>query len=193
MVLKMKVLFATSNHNKVAQAKIALPDFEVEQLDADVFEIKSLNLQETIERKAIDTFNLVKKPVVVEDTCLFFEAYENFPGTYSKFCYQTLGLNGLLKLLEGKDRKAKFVSSVAFIEAGMEKPIVFSGEMNGRISEKIVGKIVYKMPYATIFIPSGSDKTFNELTSEEKNAVSHRASAFRKLGEWLKERKRKKD
>ena len=186
----MKILFATSNHQKVAQARLALPDFEVEQLDADVFEIKSLSLDETIERKAIDTFALVKKPVVVEDTCLFFNAYENFPGTYSKFCYQTLGLDGLLKLLEGKDRKATFVSSVAFIEQGMNKPIVFTGEIKGRISEKPVGEIIYKMPYATIFIPSGSNKTFNELTSEEKNAVSHRGIAFRKLGEWLKKKEK---
>ncbi|OIO25063.1 hypothetical protein AUJ14_04920 [Candidatus Micrarchaeota archaeon CG1_02_55_22] len=180
----MPLLFATTNEGKVIEAVRVLSSFgvSVEHAAVDVPEPKTLDLEETIRAKAEIAFNLVGEPVVVEDTGLFLDAYPNFPGTYTKYSVQTIGLPGILKLLEGKPRGAEFRTAVALASA--DGVFVFWGSVRGTISESFAGDSHVKLPFDSVFIPEGSAKTFAEMGAE-KDADSHRARAFRALGEWL--------
>ena len=121
---------------------------------------------------------------MVEDAGLFIEALKGFPGPYSSYVYKTLGVQGILKLMEGvKRREAYFLSAIAYAEPGLE-PKVFLGKVEGFIVPEARGSKGFG--FDPIFQPKGSEKTFAEMGVEEKNRFSHRAKALSALAEWLK-------
>jgi len=123
-------------------------------------------------------------PVLVEDTGLFIEALGGFPGPYASYVLRTIGLEGVLKLLEGvQDRGAYFRTALAFCDGAGSEPVVFTGEARGLISERPRGSGGFG--YDPIFVPEGGGgRTFAEMSRSEKNALSHRAKAFRAFSEW---------
>ena len=135
-----------------------------------------------LKSKALHAFALFKKPLVVEDTCLFLDAFPEFPGTYSKFMVRTIGLEGVLRLLEGKKRGAVFVTLVAFVSGGGMR--VFRGECGGRITKRIVPPVPGGLAYDAVFIPDGEKRTFSKMTKEDKAKYSHRARAFGAFRKW---------
>lgn len=88
----------------------------------------------------------------------------------------------LLANLEGvADRRARFRTVISLILGGRER--LFEGVVEGRIAERETGAEGFG--YDPLFVPEGSERTFAEMTAAEKNAVSHRARAVRKLAEYL--------
>jgi XTP/dITP diphosphohydrolase len=122
-------------------------------------------------------------PFVVEDAGLFIEHYSGFPGVYSSYALSTIGLKGILKLMEGlENRDARFHSVVAY-RYGTEIR-TFQGMVKGNIAQSIRGTSGFG--FDPIFIPKEVEgKTFGEMMAEEKKSLSHRAKAFKKLGKWL--------
>ena len=89
----------------------------------------------------------------------------------------------LLKNLEGaENRRARFRTVISLILGGEEH--LFEGVVEGRIIDREAGHEGFG--YDPLFIPDGYAKTFAEMTTDEKNAVSHRARAVRKLAEFLR-------
>ncbi len=126
-------------------------------------------------------------PFILEDAGLFVDALKGFPGVYSKYVFFTIGLAGILRLLEGiENRKAVFRSVYAYGEPG-KKPIIIIGECKGIISTEEHGN--HGFGYDPLFIPDGGEKTFGEMTVEEKNQFSHRGKALQKLAIVLKDLK----
>ncbi len=123
-------------------------------------------------------------PVLVEDTGLFIQALGGFPGPYASYVLKTIGLEGVLKLLSGvEDRRAYFRTALAFCDGRGAEPVVFTGEAHGTISHEPRGSSGFG--YDPIFVPEGGDgRTFAEMSRSEKNALSHRAEAFRAFCEW---------
>ncbi|MFP3951495.1 MAG: XTP/dITP diphosphatase [Candidatus Bathyarchaeia archaeon] len=184
---RRKIWFGTGNPDKVREASVILDKYgvEVAHHDIDKLEIQADTLEE-VSKHSLDALK-TEKPVAVEDSGLFIEWYKGFPGPYSHYVLDTLGLEGVLKLMKGiDDRQACFRSVVAYRENTITK--VFSGTVEGVISEEIKGS--YGFGYDPIFIPDEvpGDETFGELPTETKNSLSHRARSFMALGEWLKER-----
>ena len=180
----MKLYFATGNKHKFAEAQAILKKYNItlEQLDDKGAEDKESTIQEVAKSAAKHLADKHKKPMIVDDTGIFFAAYKNFPGAHPKLMFETLGYKGLLKLLEGENRAAQFVCCVAFCLPG-KNPIVFEGILNGTIAEKPFGLSKDVLPYERIFIANG--KPMVSLSRDEKNELSHRAMGFRKLGEWI--------
>jgi XTP/dITP diphosphohydrolase len=88
----------------------------------------------------------------------------------------------LLKNLEGKsDRSARFVTLICLKTA--DKTLFFEGEIKGSIADAPRGDKGFG--YDPVFIPEGETRTFAEMTSEEKNAISHRKNAVAKLLDFL--------
>ena len=143
--------------------------------------------EEVAKEKARAAAKELGQTVITEDTGLYLEAYENFPGTYSKFVFLGVGLNGILKLLEDKPRNAHFETIVGYCEPGNE-PMVFVGICKGEITEEVHQPITHGVPYDSIFIPEGESRTFSEMTKEEKAKYSHRAKAINKFAEWFNAR-----
>jgi XTP/dITP diphosphohydrolase len=181
-----KIYFITSNKHKFLEVKDIAEkyDFHIEQLPGEKLEIQSNNLLDIARTAALYAYLRLGKPVLVEDAGLFIEKLNGFPGPYSSYVYKTLGLDGVLKLLEGiEDRRACFRSASVLVY----EPYIISaiGEVCGTIIEEPRGSRGFG--FDPIFIPEGSNKTFAEMNVEEKNRYSHRAKAVDKVFKTLKE------
>jgi len=183
-VKERKVYFMTTNRNKYEEVRELGKEYSilVEWLNSPKLEIQSEDLAEIVRYAALNAYLLYKLPIVVEDTGLFIKALNNFPGPYSSYVYKTIGLEGILKLMKDvEDRIASFITYVAFIDS--KRIFIVKGEVRGNISKEIRGNRGFG--FDPIFIPEGYDKTFGEMSVEEKNKVSHRAKAFRQIFEFL--------
>jgi XTP/dITP diphosphohydrolase len=175
---------ATSSEDKYAEAREILAEFGVElgRIDVEKTEIQADDPVKIVEY-SLRQMEDDRRAVVMEDAGIFIEHFGGFPGPYSSYVLKRLGNSGILKLMEGvEDRRAHYQSAVA-IRNGDEIRS-FRGYVKGTIAESIRGTGGFG--YDPIFIPDeGDGRTFGEMTEEEKNVISHRARAFRKLGEWL--------
>lgn len=179
----MKTLyFATSNDNKFKEIKELIPN--IKQLKVELREMKTDDIKELAAEKAKEAFQVVKKPVFVEDTGIFINALNGFPGTNTGWVYKKLdGFNGVMKLMEGiEDRSATFVTVVSYFDGKKSK--VFVGEKRGEISAAAQGSDGWG--YDPVFMPEGMGRTYAELGMEEKNKISHRAIAIGKFLRWIK-------
>lgn len=193
MAFKLKgrvVFFATNNINKFNEARTILTGYDIAMgmLRVKNVEIQSANLKEIAQTSAQDAFKRCRLPVIVEDAGLFIDALRGFPGPYAAYAYKTIDNKGLLKLMENvEDRKAAFQSVIAYCDSDAGAPVCFEGEAVGKITnEARVGNGKSGFGFDPIFQPSESEKTFAEMTIEEKNGFSHRAKAVRKFAEWYK-------
>ena len=182
----MKITFITTNGSKFEEVSRVMAEFgiELEQLNESYEEDHDKGMTEIAKESAKKMAERLQKPVMVDDTGVFIDAYKNFPGPLAKFVFANLGYEGLFKLLDGEDPAGHFETAAAYCEPGGE-PQVFTGQMKGHfIIKSDLGDPGF-MPYMQIFVPDGFEKTIAELSVEEKNSISHRAAAFRKLGEYL--------
>ncbi|MBU1197400.1 non-canonical purine NTP pyrophosphatase [Candidatus Micrarchaeota archaeon] len=124
-------------------------------------------------------------PIIAEDTSIYFKAYPLFPGLYAAYAYDALGLEGLLKLLNGKPRGALFKTAVAYVDDYREK--TFIGTCMGRISRaaSLHGVRGLRFPYERLFIPNGRKKLLSEMSAKEKAEISHRRKALEKFANWF--------
>jgi XTP/dITP diphosphohydrolase len=175
---------ATSNRHKYGEAREILSELGVE---LDFLEAKKVEIQaddpEEIAEYSLRQIRDEGRPVVVEDAGLFIDHYDGFPGPYSEYALRKIGLPGILKLMEGvKERGASFRSVVAYRHGNEVR--CFKGVVRGSIAHSIRGTGGFG--YDPIFVPvEGDGRTFGEMKEEEKNALSHRARAFRGFGEWF--------
>jgi XTP/dITP diphosphohydrolase len=185
------IFFATDNINKFNEARAILGKYKIAtgMLRVKTHEIQSENLEEIAKTSVIEAYRRCNLPLIVEDAGLFIEALNGFPGPYAAYVYKTIANSGLLRLMEKvKDRKARFESVVAYYSSNLELPVCFDGEVSGEIirrerkQDNTLG-----FGFDPVFRPSKSDKTFAEMSIEEKNNYSHRAKALHKFAEWYKE------
>jgi XTP/dITP diphosphohydrolase len=180
------VYFVTGNKGKFTEAAKVASDFGVtlKHLRLEKREIQSEDLDEIACFAAKDAADASGRMVVAEDAGFFVKALAGFPGPYSSYVFKTTGILGILKLVERrKDRSAFFQASVAFCAPG-KRPKSFSGRVYGLVSTKPKG--TQGFGFDPIFIPKrGDGRSFAQMTTEEKNALSHRASAFAKFCKWF--------
>jgi len=180
----MKISFVTQNKFKFNEVREILEKFGIEVEKINLEKPEEGNTIEEIAKNAAEILaNKLEKAVVVEDTGVFFKAYDNFPGINSKKVFNEIGFKGLLDKLKGKDRKAQFKTVAAYCEPGKNAKL-FVGVVNGFIAEEVRMKDKDVMPYEKIFIPEGYDKVWAEIP-EIKKKISHRVKAFEKLGRYL--------
>jgi len=121
--------------------------------------------------------------LVVEDVSLGFNALGNFPGPYVRWLLEAAGGTGLGAIAYGLlDRSARAECCVAYWDG--KQPHMFCGEVNGEIIVDPRGE--RNFGWDAWFQPRGSSKTFAEMTPEEKDAISHRGIAYRKLADHLR-------
>jgi XTP/dITP diphosphohydrolase len=179
------LLFITGNKSKFIEAKTLLKEFgiEVEQADLDIVEPQAETLEEVVEECAREALKMVDRSFIIEDSGLFINALNGFPGVYSSYVYRKIGCEGILRLLAGSaDRSAYFMTALAYGEPHGEIRI-FTGRVDGTISTEPRGKSGFG--YDPVFIPFGSNLTFAEMSVEEKNKFSHRARALRTFASWF--------
>lgn len=187
-----QIIFATNNAHKLSEVQAVLGDrFRLVTLaecgiaeeipeDAPTLEGNALQKARYVhERTGADCF--------ADDTGLEVDALDGAPGVHSAR-YATDGHDFaannrlLLRNLAGAaDRSAHFRTVIALILDGRE--YLFEGRVNGRIAESEAG--CGGFGYDPLFVPEGFDRTFAEMGADEKNAISHRGRAVRRLVEFL--------
>ncbi len=188
----MKILFATNNAHKLSEVSEVLGNgFRLlTPRDCDVTE-EIPETQPTLEGNALQKARYLHERTgldcFADDTGLEVAALGGAPGVRSAR-YATDGHDFaannrlLLKNLEGAtDRRARFRTVIALILNGEEH--LFEGIVEGRIIDAERGAEGFG--YDPLFIPDGGNKTFAEMSAEEKNAVSHRGRAVRRLAAYL--------
>src|SRR5215203_5855302 len=180
----MKAIFVTTNEHKRREVQEIL-SVELESADLDLPEIQAIEPADVAAekaraaREALDDTDL---PVIVEDSGLMVDAWGGFPGALTKWVMQSVGNEGLLRMLApDEDRSATAVCVVAL--AGTEGEVrTFRGEVRGTVAGNPRGEGGFG--YDPVFVPGWSEETYAEM-GEAKNTDSHRARAFRALKEWL--------
>jgi XTP/dITP diphosphohydrolase len=183
---RKQVWFLTSNKGKFreAQAATKASGLRLQMLVAPKIEIQSETLEEIASYAAEEAANRLGLSVVAEDAGLFIHKLNGFPGPYSSDVFKRLGNKGILKLMENTSRRSAKFSSVAAFCAPQSRPRCFAGTVVGYIGLDPRGASGFG--FDPIFIPSkGDGRTFAQMTVKEKNRLSHRAVAFRKLSKWL--------
>jgi XTP/dITP diphosphohydrolase len=178
-----RIVLITQNKHKIAELKPLFDEFNVpfDTADLEKSEIRSQDVEEIALNAAKHANEILDRPVVVDDTGFFVSALSDFPGSYAAYVLQTIGYQGVLKLLEGaQHRSARFVTAVAFCDGNNLKSFV--GQMQGTISDTPSGEGGFG--YDPIFIPNGFSNTYAQLSLTEKVRISHRTKAFRAFLEW---------
>jgi XTP/dITP diphosphohydrolase len=190
-LLEHKVAFLiTSNIHKFSEARRVLGKCGIATVmlkTVQKTEIQDDKITVVAKTSAMEAFKKCNLPSVVEDAGLFIRALKSFPGPYSSYIFRKIGNRGILRLMEDVvDREAKFRSVVAFFDQSVDESKCFIGEVDGEIVEDVRG--VQGFGFDPIFRPIPSEKTFAEMTIQEKNLCSHRSIAFQKFAKWFVER-----
>jgi len=183
----MKIVFATNNLNKIEEVQKALPNVELVSLKSIGCTEELAEEQDTLkgnaQQKAEYVFKKYGFPCFADDTGLLIDALNGAPGVYSaryagSACDSENNMDLVLKNLEGQENRiARFETVIClFDETG---PTFFGGVADGKILECRQGGKGFG--YDPIFSPAGFDLSFAEMTMEQKNEISHRGKAVRKL------------
>ena len=209
--------YVTTNSGKVREAESYLRDGSVAQFDFDYTEIQADELAPIAARGAREAYREAGEPVVVDDAGLFIEALDGFPGPYSSYVEETLGIERVWNLArELDDRRAAFRCTLAYCDGepfaaspdpvdrgdraaaaatgpdqdgaslSVDDPLpvkLFEGYVPGRI---VAPRGDGGFGYDPIF--EHGEETFAEMSTERKNAVSHRGRALEKFAEWYADR-----
>jgi len=182
------IIYVTGNWAKVMSAREVLTPlgFEIENKKLSITEIQADTVEEVAKFSAKEASEKLKANVLKNDTGLFIEALEGFPGPYTHYADEKLGEDGILKLLENENnRNACFIEAFAYCEYGND-PVVFTSITRGVIAKEKSGE--YGWSWDFIFIPEGKDKTMGCYPDKER-LLMWNPDALYKLAEYLKDKR----
>jgi len=188
----MKILFASSNENKIKEIKALLPEgYELVSLADIDFHEEIPETGDTIEENAIQKATYLAGklsiPCFADDTGLVIPKLKGEPGVYSaryagKQRNADDNMNLVLEKLNNKTaRSAHFLTVIALHI--FNKTVVFEGKIDGTIITEKRG--THGFGYDPIFVPENETRTFAEMSAEEKNSMSHRGRALEKMIDFL--------
>ena len=189
-----QIFFATTNKGKVNSITSVLSKFNIEviQKPLEIPEIRNENLKDIAIHKVLYAFENIKKPVIALDAGFYVHSIGGFPKMYVNFVLKTIGVNGILKLVENQDRSCEFKNCLAFFDGTLKEPVVFEESVKGKLADIPRGN---KQDYFWsdlffVFIPEEKNKTLAEMTPEEyfKWREIYASSYLTKFAKWFSER-----
>ncbi|KAF2352382.1 Inosine triphosphate pyrophosphatase [Trinorchestia longiramus] len=174
--------FVTGNAKKLKEVVAILGDsfpVSIRSLAIDLPEYQG-EADDVTRKKCLAAAQEVKAPVIIEDTCLCFNALGGLPGPYIKWFLEKLGPEGLYKMLAGfEDKSAVAQCTFAYSSGNPDSEVIlFHGRVPGAIvsprGENLFG-------WDPCFQPDGHEETFSEMSVETKNTISHRRLALNAL------------
>ncbi|CAD0196332.1 unnamed protein product [Chrysodeixis includens] len=184
------ITFVTGNAKKLEELRAILGgNFPLEIIShkLDLPELQG-EIDEVSIKKCQEAARRLKRPVLVEDTSLCFNALKGLPGPYIKWFLEKLEPEGLTKLLTGwEDKTAKAVCTFAYCDAKNENldVMLFQGITNGQI---VSPRGTRDFGWDCVFQPDGYSQTYAELPKSEKNTISHRYKALEKFKNYFIEK-----
>lgn len=182
----MELTVVTSNDGKFAEfaESLDLKGLNLTRRREAYPEIQADRLEEVVAFGMQWLRSSIQGDFVIDDSGIFIDSIAGFPGVYSSYVYRTIGLDGILRLLtDDKERSAIFSTVLGLFIDGKES--IIKGNCHGSITLLQRGEGGFG--YDPLFVPDGEDRTFAQMELSEKNKVSHRGEALRKLGKILEE------
>ncbi|HKM09720.1 MAG TPA: RdgB/HAM1 family non-canonical purine NTP pyrophosphatase [Candidatus Methanomethylophilaceae archaeon] len=177
----MKIKIITSNPGKVIEFReeFSRLGIEMEHFPYEYDEIQSSDLEEVVIKGMESLRSKGLSDFIIDDTGLFIDGLKGFPGVWSAYVQNTIGSQGILKLLEDSEsREAEFRTCMGCDLGG--ETIIVTGVCRGHITKEETGSEGFG--YDSIFTHDGK-RTFAELPADLKNSISHRGKAIRSLVE----------
>jgi non-canonical purine NTP pyrophosphatase (RdgB/HAM1 family) len=178
----MEIFYVTSNEGKFLEAKAMLP--ELKKLTLELEEMQSLDPLKIAKQKALTaTKKTENKSLIVDDVSLYLEALDyKLPGPLIKWFLLSIGSKGISDIAERFNKYgAVAVCTLCYIDS-KGKSKIFTGEVKGKIVKAANNS---NKSWDYVFLPNGNEKTFAEMSSYEKNLISHRGLAIKKLRKYL--------
>lgn len=178
-----KLYFATTNIFKLNQAQEIFDGiFDIEGVKLDLLEIQTLDQELISKHKAKQAFEILKQPVIVDDSGIFIEKYNQFPGIMTAYICKGMRASNLPNIFNEGD-KAQFRSIITYIDN--EREITVSGNIDGILVKRNISEIDEKNPFSSLFKIAEIDKFMHDLKGEELKEYSHRGRALKNLKEKL--------
>ncbi len=168
----VSVTFITGNQGK-ADFLAKFLGLEIPHVKLDLDEIQSLDLREISEHKVRQAYEKIRKPVLVEDVGFTLEALGKLPGPFIKWFLESLGDEGVCRLLDGYESRRAF-GQVCYAYYDGKKVKFFEGRVNGTVPSKPRGSRFFGWDF--IFIPDGTNKTYSEMDDQELEKFSLRTT-----------------
>ena len=193
--MNFEIILATNNKHKLQEVRQILSPHKI-----IVYGLNDLNLhpEEVIEDgknyyenaliKAKAVQKLTSFPIIADDSGLEIEAMDNQPGLHTARYAESLrghqnAFKDIFKNIEGKSRKARFICDIVLLNME-DTPLLFEGVTEGEIANEPYGEGGFG--YDPIFVCNETGKTYAEMSQEEKNKLSHRGKALKKLLTYLR-------
>lgn len=180
--------YATTNSGKFEEVQHfftqTIPHITIKQLALDVEEVQNTDQKYIAIDKAQKAWLQAKVPLLIDDAAIYFEKYNLFPGTLSKFISQGLGFEGLKKIISPGDR-ATFLLYLIFI-TGPEEYQIFEGRCDGKLIIPEYFDAHPSLPYDAFFVPDGeTTKTYAQLRgTPDATQYLYRIRALKKFLDW---------
>src|SRR3989338_4293686 len=165
-----KITFVTSNQGKYLSAKNFLRKYEIGVIQKNLEIPESRGSIENIAvQKARYAYKILKKPLIAMDAGFFIFSLNGFPKMFTNFVIETIGVEGITKLIKGKNRNCEFREALCYCDNLRKKPKLFERIVRGTIAKKPQGKVKWYhcSKLVLIFIPEGKKKTMAEMTKRE--------------------------
>ncbi|MEK7541483.1 MAG: non-canonical purine NTP pyrophosphatase [Patescibacteria group bacterium] len=177
------IFFITGNKGKFDEAKLIVP--EIEQLDIDLPEIQESDAKRIIQAKLIAARTHQNGEFIVEDTGLYLDCLNGFPGPLIKWLLAAVGPDGIYRIAENMGNCGAVAKTVIGYGKSPEDTHFFEGSVRGAIVDP---RGDFGFGWDPIFKPDGHERTFAEMSREEKNTVSMRRIATEHLKSFLTKR-----
>ena len=185
-----EIVFVTHNKGKAKSAERYFNNIEFKTYDFELDEPRSDDIKEIATAKVNQAFKMLNKPCIALDTGFFIDELNGFPRAFVNFSLDTIGINGILKLMQGKEnRKCRFEECLAYHDGN--KIHYFYGKHPGNLSTKIQG-INRDEKWSDlwyIFKPEHFNKTLAEMDSverEERRKIDGSVEALKVFADWYR-------
>ena len=172
-----EIVFVTHNKGKIESAKKQLKDVNFKIYEYELEEPRSDDIKYISKYKVMEAFKLVKKPCISLDCGFWIDELDGFPRAFVNFALDTIGIKGILKLMDGKEnRSCRFTECLSYYDG--KDLHQFMGKHEGTLSKQVLGNDTDKKwsDLWYIYEPYGYDKTLAQMKDEERvNRIKYKS------------------
>ena len=190
-----QIYFATTNKGKVNSVSNALSKYGIKVIHypLELPEPRSDNLREIAKEKVLFAYGKIGKPCIALDSGFYVHSLNGFPKAFVNFALETIGIDGILKLVDGKPRDCEFRNCLAYLDGTLSEPVYFKSSVDGSLSDFPRGEMrdYYWSKLFLVFIPKDANKTLAEMTFDEYQewrTQRYKDSFATKFAEWISQR-----
>lgn len=182
-----EIVFVTHNKGKIASASKQLNGVNFKVFEYDLEEPRSDDIKYISKYKVTEAYKLVNKPCISLDCGFWIDELDGFPRAFVNFALDTIGIEGILKLMEGKEnRSCRFTECLSYYDGNELHQ--FMGKHEGTLANEALGNDTNKKwsDLWYIYQPCGYDKTLAQMTDEERaNRVKYDSiDSMREFSKW---------